>query len=187
MDKDFNVEIKVRNGRLLSAIRRTYGTIAEMCRQTKLSAHRTSALVTMRVAPTKGNGEPTEMALNVAAAVGMDFEDLWPKHMERLRRKKASFEIEMSAEEVQSLPQYMNGENLIDYRDTITAIQERLSPRERDVIRWRFEENLTYHDIARKLGVGRERIRQIEAKAFRKMRWWAARKKIDKSILLDRD
>jgi len=187
MDKDFNVEIKVRNGRLLSAIRRTYGTIAEMCRQTKLNPNRISALVTMRCAPTKENGEPTEMAFNVAAALGMDFEDLWPKHMERLKRKKASFEIEMSAEEVQSIPQYTNRENLIDYRDAITAVQERLSRREKDVIRWRFQENLTFDDIARKLGVGRERVRQIEAKAFRKMRWWAARKKIDKSVLLDRD
>lgn len=187
MDKDFNVEIKVRNGRLLSAIRRKFGTMSEMCRQTNISINRVSSLVTMRSVPLKKNGEPTSAALNIAAALGMDFEDLWPKHMEKMKRKKASFEIEMSAEEVQSIPQYMNGESLIDYREAITAIQERLSPRERDVIRWRFEENLTLDDIGRMLGVGRERIRQIEAKAFRKMKWWAARKKIDNSILLDRD
>ena len=186
MDKDFNVEIKVRNGRLLSAIRKKFGTMAEMSRQTNISASHISALITMRSTPVRTNGEPTETALNIAAALGMDFEDLWPKHMERLKRKKASFEIEMSAEEVQGIPD-MPMERLIDYRTAIEAMKERLTPRERDVIQWRFIDNLTHAEIGKIIGTWPERARQIECSALRKMRWWGARKKIREEVLLDQD
>lgn len=186
MDKDFNVEIRVRNGRLLSAVKRKFGSSAEMCRQTNIREASLYALISMKHRPVKQNGEPTEVALNIAAALGMDFEDLWPKHMERLKRKKASFEIEMSSEEVQRISD-MPMERLIDYKSAIAVMQERLTPRERDVIQWRFTDNLTYAEIGEIIGTWPERARQIEAQAFRKMRWWGARKKIREEFLLDQD
>ena len=45
-----------------------------------------------------------------------------------------------------------------------------LTNREREVIRMRFEDELTYDECAKRFDVTRERIRQIESKAMRKLR-----------------
>jgi RNA polymerase primary sigma factor len=59
-------------------------------------------------------------------------------------------------------------------RDMLERILETLSARERDILRCRFglEDGhfYTLEDVGRKFGVTRERIRQIEAKALRKIR-----------------
>jgi len=47
---------------------------------------------------------------------------------------------------------------------------ETLTDRERDVLRMRFREGKTLVNVGIALGVGKERIRQIEAKALRKLR-----------------
>lgn len=61
-----------------------------------------------------------------------------------------------------------------EYENVIDSILEGLTPRERDVIRLRFglEEKLshTLEQIGRRFNVSRERIRQIEVKALRKLR-----------------
>lgn len=45
-----------------------------------------------------------------------------------------------------------------------------LSPRERKVLKMRFGEGKTLAEIAEQLCVTRERVRQIEAKALRKLK-----------------
>ena len=45
-----------------------------------------------------------------------------------------------------------------------------LSDREADIIRWRFQKGKTLEEVHEIYGLNRERIRQIEAKALRKMR-----------------
>ena len=59
-------------------------------------------------------------------------------------------------------------------REDIAEILSTLSPRERDVLRFRFgmddERQRTLEEVGQLFGVTRERIRQIEAKALRKLR-----------------
>ena len=50
------------------------------------------------------------------------------------------------------------------------CLAERLTNRECQVIQLRFRQNLSLDDTGKKFGVTRERIRQIEAKAIRKLR-----------------
>ena len=45
-----------------------------------------------------------------------------------------------------------------------------LSPRERKVLKMRFGEGMTLAEIAERLCVTRERVRQLEAKALRKLK-----------------
>jgi len=50
------------------------------------------------------------------------------------------------------------------------VMQERLSERENKVLELRYGRNYTLEDTGKELGVTRERIRQVEAKAIRKLR-----------------
>jgi RNA polymerase primary sigma factor len=59
-------------------------------------------------------------------------------------------------------------------RDQISDVLESLTPRERRVIEMRFgllnERNLTLEEVGNELGLTKERIRQIEVEALRKLR-----------------
>ena len=56
--------------------------------------------------------------------------------------------------------------------DTLSEGLERLDERSRDIVtrRWLVEPKATLQELAEEYGVSAERIRQIEANAFKKMR-----------------
>jgi len=84
---------------------------------------------------------------------------------------------ELETEVFDAMPSWMSAideERHVEARDNkiiIEALQTRLSEQESKVIYYRFFDNCTLNEVAELYGVTRERIRQIEAKALRKMRW----------------
>jgi RNA polymerase sigma factor (sigma-70 family) len=184
MEKDFNVEIRVRNGRLLSAIRKKFGTMAEMSRQTGISKNEISSFVTMRKPPIGPTGITSKVALDIASALGAYFEDIWPKHMENLKRKKASFEMSMNAQEVALLSE-TKMEKMIEYKDAIKHLKNGLTPRELNVLHLRYHRAMTCQEVGKEIGISMTRVNEIEQKAFRKMRFRANRRNIDETIFSD--
>lgn len=67
-------------------------------------------------------------------------------------------------------------------KDNVDEVLEALSPREAQVLRMRFglsgERAMTLEEVGSRFGVTRERIRQIEAKALRKLKHPSRRKKL---------
>lgn len=68
--------------------------------------------------------------------------------------------------------------------DALTSILKNLETRDRDIITLRYgltdtTEPMTLEQIGRRFGVSKERIRQLEAKALRKLREIATREKLD--------
>jgi lambda repressor-like predicted transcriptional regulator len=163
---DFNIKVTVRNAHLLRAIRAKFDSAAEFSRASGIGQSHLSALITMRESPLLKNGFPSPVADLICDFLGKNFEELWPGKMAEMRRKKASHEVEMSIAEVEQLADPMNRAR---QRKMLSGWAGVLRPRELQAITLRIE-GATIDEGGAALGVSRERFRQIEAQALRKMR-----------------
>lgn len=168
-EEDFNLKVTVRNGRLLRAIRERYSSVADMCRKMGRSHQTVNKLITMKAVPYNSKGW-TDLALDIAGMVGRDPEDLWPDHMRELRLRKSTSEVNLDLDDVKKLVQEGSSEKTISQLSALSQFSQNLSSRERDVLARRFAHDQSLDECAASLRVSRERVRQIEAKAFRKMR-----------------
>lgn len=169
MSEDFNIKISVRNGRLLKAIRARYASVADLARKCHLHQTRVNSLVTMKVKPFNQNGW-TDLALDVAAMVGKEPEDLWPDHLRELKLIKSTAEMEVDLDSVKQLIQDGTSEKSLSQISAISKFSEALTKRERQCMAMRWALGHTLDETARVFGVTRERVRQVEAKAIRKMK-----------------
>lgn len=90
---------------------------------------------------------------------------------------------ELESEEFISLPDWMDQQqtdtyDLIDIKRLVTESLELLTNRELLVIKMRFWEDMTLEEVAEKLAVTRERVRQIEGKALRRLRERSVRERL---------
>ena len=168
-DEDFNLKVTVRNGRLLRAIRARYSSVADMCRKMGRSHQTVNKLITMKAVPYNSKGW-TDLALDIAGMVARDPEDLWPDHMRELRLRKSTSEVNLDLDDVKKLVQEGSSEKTISQLSVLSQFSKNLTPRERDVLARRFAHDQSLDECAASLRVSRERVRQIEARAFRKMR-----------------
>ena len=175
MEEDFNIKVSVRNGRLLRAIRAKYDSVAELSRQLVRGRSQVNALVTMKLKPFNHKGW-TDLALDVAAMVGKEPEELWPEHLRELQLLKSSSEMEVGLDSVKSIMQDGSTEKTLSQFSAISDLSSGLSPRERRCISLRFALHQSLEETAKVMGVTRERARQIECKALRKMRFYATKR-----------
>jgi RNA polymerase sigma factor (sigma-70 family) len=100
-------------------------------------------------------------------------EELWTERQQGMALKRNSFEVNMDEEEVQRLSTDGGVERLVldgERTKAITKTLNTLRPREEYVVRRRFFEDAPLSDVATDMGVQAERVRQIEAKALRKLK-----------------
>ena len=169
MDKDFNLKVTVRNGRLLNAIRERYESVADLARQISRSQTAINQLVTMTVKPVNEKGW-TNLALDVAAMVGKEPEDIWPKYMREIKLKKASAEVSIDLNSVKQIMAEGSSEKNLSQISLIKQLFANLSTREERILRLRWVEDHSLGEAAKIFGVSKERVRFIESKAFRKMK-----------------
>ena len=186
MDKDFNIKVTVRNGRLLNAIRKRYESVADLARQMSRSQTAINQLVTMTVKPINEKGW-TDLALDVAAMVGEDPEDLWPKYMREIKLKKATAEVSMDLDSVKQIMADGSSEKSLSQISAIKKLSADLSPREERILQLRWIEDHTLEECGKIFGVSRERIRHIESKAFRKMKHTAKALGFAKKVMNEKE
>ena len=173
--EDFNIKVSVRNGRLLKAIRARYDSVADLSRKLVRGKSQLQSLVTMKAKPFNDKGW-TDLALDVAAMVGEEPEELWPEHIRELQLLKSTSEMEVGLDSVKRIIQDGSTEKTLTQFSAISDLSSGLSPRERRCISLRFALHQSLEETAKVMGVTRERARQIECKALRKMRFYATKR-----------
>ena len=182
---EYRVKITVRNNLLLAAIERAvgiYGNGAQstFARSIDIGIGALNSLVAMRIAPILENGEFSEIAKRVMEALGASPSDLWTDRQlcSRLQRNSGEVLIDKRAVDAM-LEQHTSNMMLPDPSDVLerSEVAERiqsiiatLKPREQAVLRCRFFNDMTLEETADIMDVSRERIRQIELKALRRLR-----------------
>ena len=122
--------------------------------------------------------EPTPKEL--AAALGVKVREI--EEIQRVARRPVSLDSPITEDSETAYMDLMSDEDApaVDHgllesslRSEIAGLLGNLAPREREVIELRFgiatEETMTLEEVGRRLGLSRERIRQIEKKAKKKL------------------
>lgn len=186
---DYRVSVRVRNNRLLRAIEATGAeSVAAWCRDAKLPQTQVNALITMRTAARLQSGEWSACALAVANALRQLPEDLFSEQQQHAPLAVRQVDREVDAADLAGLlsapptPEclLLTGEA----NSVVDAMLAALPPRERTVIEARLgldgdNDEKRLDEVGALIGVSRERVRQIEMKALRRMRQWCDHRKFD--------
>ena len=178
------LELRARNNVLWHAIFDVYESVASFCRAHDLNQSLVGGLLNLSVSPTTTSGDYTVTAIRLASVTGISPGFLFPSDIYRASMPKRLV-AEVPAERMKALsaipkeylalqPHVEDDIERAELRERIRALLPTLSPREQTVLSLRFGlddgvEN-TLLDIGNTLGIGQERVRQIEAKAIRKLR-----------------
>ena len=168
--EDFNVKITVRNNRLLQAIRKKYESVADLSRKMGRSQGAVNALVTMKVKPINEKGW-TELASDVAAMVGKEPVEIWPEHLQDIRLSTSTSEFTIDMDGVKQIMSDNSTEKMIAHSQVLQQLDTRLTDKQKKVIDMRFKQNMSLEETGKVLGLSRERVRQIECKSIRRMRY----------------
>jgi transcriptional regulator with XRE-family HTH domain len=177
---DFSVSIKIRNGRLLKAISQAgYPSVAAFSRALGMRFSLVHPYVTMKRSPFLASGKPSPGALNIADALGLNIEDIFPpQFIGKCLAKTARAEVPSLTEDqvallIQNVPK--TPEELAMFNDVSAAVDiglRTLPPRVERVLRLRYalgdrQDEATLEEVGKDFNVSKERLRQIEAKGFR--------------------
>jgi RNA polymerase primary sigma factor len=189
--KAYRVKVTVKNNLLLTAIEQAgYKSAAEFARAIGLTEQRVSALVALRNAPINQDGEFSPNAKRIMEALGAAPSDLWTTEQLNMKLKRNTKEDFFSAPTIQAIlggnvaqlegSVYEESEkpeevlNKKELKAELEKVLGTLTPRETKVLQLRFGLDgcgeHTLEEIGDMLDIGKERVRQIEAKALRKMR-----------------
>lgn len=167
---DYAVKITIKNGRILSRMRaRGIESLKELARQAGVNYQTLTEIVALKQRPVNLKGGWREGLENVAGVLKCDVDDLFSDAQREMALERNSAEVYLDEPDVMAL---VAGNPEREY--WIKTEAERLlnyipTERARSVV-VRHMNGETYDEIAIDMGVTRERIRQIEQKAFRQMR-----------------
>jgi RNA polymerase sigma factor (sigma-70 family) len=180
--KDYLLQVKIRNAPLRRALRsRGFRTLKQLSVAAGISYQSVIRYFSLTKAPLTKTGNWAPSALALAKALRLPPDSLFPQqHLDTVLAKNSG-EMEVSREELMLMvsdrsSQETPEEHLISDQSKAALLESLagLRAREERVIRMRYGlddgNEYTLEQISQKFGVGRERIRQLEASALRRMR-----------------
>ena len=148
-------------------------TAADLSRRSGVTQGDIGKLLNFRESPRAKNGEWRAVTLAICNALGSEPSELFPEHLDH---EIPTNRIESFVEHAQlsggAALQLGPGEECqqVEMEQTIDEVLGTLTDRERSILKARFWEGKTLEETGSEHNVGRQRARQIEAKALRKLR-----------------
>lgn len=191
---DIEVQVRIYNHRMREYARRAREvdgmTTREMCDEIGVSLGDWYALASLRKSPllkfdslggsaAKRKTPWRKAALRIARALLVTPDELWPDAVLQLKERERTFYLDASQLQTigGSAAGYLPADPVErkEMQRDVGAMLDTLTPRERQVIEMRFgfgvwADESTLEDVAEQVDLTRERVRQIEAKALRKLR-----------------
>jgi len=179
--REYRVKVTVRNNLLLSAIEAAgFKTQSAFAEYADMDVTAVNDLVALRKAPINDDGSFSLAAQRIMESLGASPSDLWTNEQLYMSLKRNTAETPMDAfgirllaeqhQDAMTLPSPEDARFASETSELINTLLDTLTPREAEILRMRNFDELTMQECAEKIGVTPERIRQIEAKALRKMR-----------------
>lgn len=180
--KEYRVKVSIRNNLLLKAIEDTgCKSVAEFCRNNGLAVAAVNSVVCMRTPPLNNNGEFSKIANELMEILGACPTDLWSPEQLTLKISKSTAEMAIDFASMQAALGHNSGFPITaqlpdasaqtnELKQLMNTALDSLTMRERQVLGMRYQNDMLLEDIGKEIGCGRERVRQIEAKALRKLR-----------------
>lgn len=186
MPKEFEVEIRLRNNLLKQKrIEAGYPTAKALAQAAGVSYTAYIDLENLHDRPTRISGAWREVVIKVCTHLGLDPAEIFPPAVRRVAESGTAKVVKaIGAEDLARLVApgatrlALPASDLYDEAE-LSQVASRalatLTPREERVLRARFGigadgESYTLDGVAKTLGVHKERVRQIEANALRKLR-----------------
>lgn len=172
---DFRVVVKVQNGRLWDAIKRCgFESVKAFSEASDVHMQTVYKLLAMQLSPLDSDGKDWRPSVKKLCEFTGDIpEDLFPESIPVVPINTAAFYA--SADDVQDMI-----EHRLSAKKLVAVFSESWTPKEKKVLEYRAQD-MTLDDVGEILGVGRERVRQIEAKALRRARVVAGMKHLDET------
>jgi RNA polymerase sigma factor (sigma-70 family) len=184
--REYRVKVTVRNNLLLTAMENAgYKTQADFARAAGLSTNQVNELVAMRKPPLGEMGDFCETAKVIMEVLGACPSELWSDEQLVMSLKRNTSNALLHQRELLSIfgknateligfePENVEEQENIDLKNLMENTLSTLTPREKKVLQLKFgvdTQEHTYYEIGNQMDLTAERIRQIEAKALKKMR-----------------
>jgi len=184
LDGDLLVKSRLYNAVLHDAVKQSGLTQKQYADSLGFNVNFLSQFITLRGSPWHKSGAPRQAAQKLALHIEIPFDELFPRSLyilrhlvppEFLQKRYASAEL-VPLLEARNVPALENPSSIYDRKEVEQLLEKtlcELTPREEKVIKMRFGMEGKEHsleEIGKSFNKGRERIRQIEAKALRKLR-----------------
>lgn len=171
---DYFATLRVQHGPLKAALEKSgMKSFAELARRSGVHYQNIIDMVNFRSSPRRKYGQFKKTSLRISNALGVLPEHLFPVHLDHPSKKNTvSTFVEHYQLAGQDVPMLGPAE-AFDTSEALRLLQkemDRLLPREKSVLEKRFFENKTHREIGSELGIGGQRVQQIEAKALRRLR-----------------
>ena len=171
-EPEITIEYRVKNGRLKRAILAKYPTYRAFCNATGVDYGPLNSLLGMRESPLLKSGEWRAIATDIADALSLMPEDLWPAEM-AIALSRTGGEVHLSLDAAKQIA----ADNRIN-QTLLDDLQSYLPERERALI----EHTLNGGNVAQwadSVGLSRGRAGQIYDRAIRRMKRVVEVKRLD--------
>jgi RNA polymerase sigma factor (sigma-70 family) len=174
MAGEYAVKISIRNGLILRRMKELgIKTQTELAKLSGLNPTILGTLIGLKKRPVNHKtGEWLDSAFALSSALQAEPEELWTEAQSNMALRNNTREINMDEEQVKQIATDGGVERLVLQNERVKALTKglnTLSPREEYVIRRRFFDDDDLGAVAEGIGASPERVRQIEAKALRKL------------------